>query len=491
MERLYIGIDMGTSSVKVQLMNEDERLIANCSEIVQPDSPQPDWKEIDPERWFQAAIGGLKRVLQSVDRRNVRALCCTGQMHSLTLLDAAGKTLRPAILWNDCRTAAVCAGLREKLAEMPDMAELVALISTGSPAANLLWVRENEPEVFKKLDGFLMGSDYLTYRFTGERVTDWCEASVSALFDAARNEWSPVMRDMVGLSAEQYPALRGSAQPAGRIRPEIAEALGLPPDVLVATGTGDNPAATVSTGSLKKRFPTVSIGTAGVLVIPQEHYEPKAGFKNVLLSLDGQHVDSLLQGVVQSAGNSLQWWARDILKLEDYSSCDRTIDRKRAFRQSLIFYPHLVGDKAVHYAPELRGAFLGIDTNTGREQLSLAVLEGVCFGFRELLELVYQPVAQLETLHVTGGGSRSDVWMQVLADVLNVMVKQLDSRVGAAYGAALLAAMAQGKKLGEATGEGSDALRSFAPQLEYVRRYQQKYEQYQKVYEAVRSVYQT
>ena len=490
MQRCYIGIDMGSSSVKVQLMDETRKLITDCSETVLPDAPHPDWKEIDPERWFQAAMDVLKRALKTVDRQKVRAICCTGQMHSLTLLDAEGKALRPAILWNDCRTTAVCAKLREELEKSPCTAKFVTLVSTGSPAANLVWVRENEPETFQRMSSFLLGSNYLTYRLTGEHVTDWCEASVSALFDNENNEWSPVMREQVGLSATQYPALRGSARPAGQIRAEIAEELGLPLDTQVATGTGDNPATAVSAGSLIKRFPTISIGTAGVLVIPQTRCEPKAGFKSVLFSLDGHRVDCLLQGVVQSAGNSLQWWMQSILKQDDFSDGDRTIDRKRAFRENLIFYPHLVGDKAVHYAPELRGAFLGIHPDTGREQMSLAVLEGVCFGFRELLEQAYQPVSKLKILPVTGGGSRSDIWMQVLADVLNITVKQLSRRVGAAYGAAILAAMACGDETVCAGDEDESKLRSFKPQTEYVQRYQRKYEQYQRVYNAIRGIYQ-
>ncbi len=489
MEPLFVGVDMGTSSVKVLLTDRQGRRIADASEAYMPVSPRPDWMEMDPECWYTAAVRGIRRVLAQADPARVRGLCCTGQMHSLTLLDRQDRVIRPAILWNDGRAVDVCARARAELAVQPGLETLAELISNGSPAASLLWLKENEPETFARIDCFLMGSDALTWRLCGQRVTDWCEASVSGLFDAKRNAWSPEMRALVGLRQEQYPALFGSACPAGTLCAQAAADLGLSRSVTVAVGTGDNPAATYATGSLAQGFPTVSIGTAGVLVIPQRTYQPCHGFKNVLFSPDGEKVHSLLQGVVQSAGGSLQWWTRDILRLSDYAGIDRAIDPDALFRPQLLFYPHLVGDKAVHYAPDLRGAFLGLSTDTDREQLTLAVLEGVCFGIRELLSLAYQPLGNAEMLRVTGGGSRSVVWMQVLADVLNMPVVQLDSRAGAACGAALLAARACGEAPADPIGT-APALRVFVPRPAFTARYAEKYERYGRVYAAFQRIYE-
>ncbi len=486
----FIGIDLGTSSVKLVLTEADGRIIREAGQDYRLLQPALGWKEIDPETWWDAVTGALSSLLEGIDSSLVEGIGITGQMHTVILLDDTGKPVRPALMWNDTRTRELVNNLKQKL-EGTDVAYLRKVLSTGSPAVNLLWVKENEPESFSRLAKFLIGPDYLVYRFTGVYGTEYCEASTSSLYDLYRREWSPTMRELTGIPGSAYPDVRGSAEVAGTLLPELAERFGLSSEVKVIVGTGDNPAASIPTGCLGSNYPVFSLGTSGVLMFPRSAPDFEAKGKNILFSFDSKNFYTLVQGVVQSCGSSYNWWNSDILRLADISEADRDIDISRLGESDLLFYPHLVGDKTLYADPTLRGAFLGLGTDTTPSDMTLAVMEGIAFGLRQLTEEMKLSAERLVNLKIIGGGAKSRVWMQVLADVLNTPVQQLEGNVGAGYGMALLAAYSCGRVASlEAIAEKAVAVKAvFSPRLRNAELYKLKYSRYLRIHKALKEIY--
>lgn len=486
---LFIGIDLGTSSVKLVLIDETGKILQESSQDYCLLQPAQGWKEIWPETWWDAAAAALDELLDGVDRALVEGIGVTGQMHTVVLLDKQGQPIRPALMWNDTRTKDLISELKERLGGTK-VSYISSFISTGSPAANLLWFKRNEPEQFEKLYKFLIGPDYLVYRLTGVYGTDYCEASTSSLFDFNALGWSSDMREIVGLPESVYPKVRGSAEIVGTLLPEIASRFGLRCGVKVISGTGDNPAASIPTGCLGLNYPVFSLGTSGVLMFPREVPDFQAKGKNVLFSFDGKTVHTLVQGVVQSCGSGYSWWNSSILK-QEIAGADREIDMNKLGESPLLFYPHLVGDKNLYADPDLRGAFLGLSTDTTRADMTQAVMEGIAFGLRQLVEAMRVPPEALARLKAIGGGSKSRVWMQILSDVLNSPIDQLGGNVGAGYGMALLAAYSCGAlaSLEDISKNAVYVKERFMPRAYNAGLYEKAYQRYLRIHDVLKAVF--
>lgn len=486
----YLGIDIGTSTAKITVIDQNARVIQCCQQEYQYSQPKPGWKEIWPEVWVKAVKKGLKEILARVERKCVKAIGVSGQMHTTVFLDELGDCIRPAIMWNDVRTKDYFPKLKEVLMQ-EDTKSITKIISTGSPAANLLWLKEHESESFKKLEKFLIGSDYLVYYFTGKYSTDYCQASTSSLYDTKSRRWSVTMKELLGLSTVVYPQVKGSQEIVGNLREEICQQFDLPSEVKVIVGTGDNSATAVATGSLQYGYPILSIGTSGVLVLPQERMNPKAKGKDILFSLDGKEVTCLTQGVVQSAGGSYSWYVKKILGIKDFEKVSADIDITNHRSKQLLFYPHMNGDKTIYADPTLRGAFLGLAINDTKEDLAIAVMEGISFAIKQLIQEMELPLEQLNRLMVTGGGANSKVWMQILADVLNIQIVRSQGNEGASYGAALLAknAIVTNSSVVNKEIQKASSQKCFEPRRNVVELYLHKYKKYLKVYDAVQMVY--
>lgn len=485
----FIGIDLGTSSVKLVLTDSKGAIVKEAGEAYRLIQPAPGWKEIPPETWWEAVTKSLDTLLDGVDAGKVQGIGITGQMHTVVLLDENGNSIRPALMWNDTRTKDLIPGLKDKIAET-DVSYINKIISTGSPAANLLWFRLNEPENFARLAKFVIGPDYLVYRFTGVYGTDYCECSTSSLYDLNKREWSPAMREIVGLPQSVYPVVRGSAEVVGPVTPAIAERFGLSREVKVIAGTGDNPAASIPTGCLGCQYPVFSLGTSGVLMFPKDAPDFNAKGKNILFSFDSKRFYTLVQGVIQSCGSGYSWWNTDILQ-QDFSVADKDIDVDKLGENDLIFYPHLVGDKTLYADPTIRGAFLGLGTDTTRADMTQAVMEGIAFGLKQLTEEMHFTRESLANLKAIGGGSKSKVWMQILADVLNTTIEQLDGNVGAGYGMALLAAYSCGAvdSLENLAANAVSVKARFSPRPYNAGLYAEKYQRYLRVYDAMKTIF--
>ena len=489
MSQYHIGIDMGTSSIKAILLEDAACIRKEISIEYQVDIPREDWKEIDPEVWFQAAMEALRRLIRDIDPRQVAGIGITGQMHTTVFLDRAGASIRPAIMWNDGRTREILSDLHQKMDLHPAIQSLKRTVTTGSPAANLYWLRTREAESFARLDRFLIGPDYLVYRLTGVQGTDYCESSTSSLVDLRTGQWSREMCEVVGLSSSQLPPIRGAAEIVGSLLPGIAQALGLPASVPVIAGTGDNPAAAIPTGCLGQGHTVISLGTSGVLMVKKPAPDLEAKGKNVLFSFDGKQIACLCQGVVQATGNSYAWWAKKLMQYPDFSMIDDLIAPCMEEKKKTLFFPYLTGDKTLYQDAGIRGAFLGLSTETTREDMTFSVIEGLCLAFMELRDQGLVPWQA--RIKAVGGGARSRVWVQTLADVLDTPIEQQDGETGAAYGAALLSAFAGGALEDPASlSAGTKPGTLYFPQPDRTRWYDQKYQWFRRMYDAVKSVYQ-
>ena len=485
----FLGIDIGTSSVKIVAMDEAGTVIKKCERNYQYSQPKPGWKEIWPDVWADAVENGLGELLGNINRQEIKAIGFTGQMHTTIFMNREGTCIRPAIMWNDMRTKDLIPSMKESISGRPDTRSILRILSTGSPAANLMWLKEYEPENFETLDKFLIGPDYLVYYFSGCYSTDYCEASTSSLYDTEGRRWSETMRSYLSIPESAYPPVRGSQEVVGFLSERMQKKFDLPCDIRVIAGTGDNPAAAVATGGLRYRYPVLSIGTSGVLVLTRDCVNLEMKGKQILFSLDGKKINVLVQGVVQSAGGSYQWYVKNILGIDNFDRLTDSVDLDTLGKNGLLFYPHLTGDKTIYADPNLRGAFIGLDTNHTKEDLAVAVMEGVCFGVKQLIQEMRLTPEEMGRLKVTGGGSYSKVWMQILADVLNVDIEQLDGGEGASAGAALMARDAVLGKTDSLTREQPIEIRGrFNPRPYNVGVYEIKYKKYLKIHDALKTI---
>lgn len=485
----YIGFDLGTSSVKLCLTDEKGNLIKEANRSYEVLQPTLGWKEIDPETWWENACEAMQELLEGVDGSLIKGIGVTGQMHTLILMDEHGEVVRPALMWNDTRTASLVPSMMEAIRDT-EIGYLNRILSTGSPAANMLWVKENEPSNFARIRKFLIGPDYIVYRLTGVYGTDYCEASTSSMYDTVKKCWSPVMQEILGLSEDIYPEVKGSAEIAGVIRPELSKRFRIHPEAVVIVGTGDNPAASIPTGCLGKNYPVFSMGTSGVLMFPRENLDYTAKGKNILFGFDREHCNILVQGVVQSCGSTFSWWNIDIMESEGYK-VDSLFDVEKLGESHLLFYPHLVGDKTIYADPTLRGAFIGLSTDTTRADMTLAVMEGIAFALKELAQELHLEDTKLDELKVIGGGSKSRVWMQILADVMNLPIAQMGGEGGAGYGMALLAAYACGEidSIEQISDRAVRVKEHFYPRAYNAFLYEEKYKKYLQIHDALKPVF--
>ncbi|MDO4168343.1 MAG: xylulokinase [Lachnospiraceae bacterium] len=485
----YVGIDIGTSSAKLILIDNAGKMIKESNREYEILEPRSGWKEIDPETWMSAVDEAMKELLDGIDSAKVQAIGVTGQMHTVVFIGNDGASIRPALMWNDTRTANELAGIKEQIQHTPNISYIANIISTGSPAMNLLWLKKYEPKHFREIKKFLIGPDYIVYRLTGSCQTDYCEASTSSLFDLRTGKWSSEIRQIFGFPENIYPEVKVAGEIAGEVTDNWKKKYGFKNGVKVITGTGDNPAAAISTGCLAKKYPVLSLGTSGVLMYPKKEFDFSAKGKNIMFSLERDNIQILVQGVVQSCGSSMNWWIKHILNSNDFAK-ETEVNIDHLGENQLLFYPHLVGDKTIYADSSLRGAFLGIGTDTSRSDMTIAVMEGICFGVKQLIEVMKVSEQDMTVLKVTGGGSKNNIWMQIMADVLNVKIEQMESGAGAGYGIALAALANNGDVSMEDVIDQTVSIKKIFTPREYNQKlYQKKYQKYQKIHGALKQVF--
>lgn len=439
------GLDVGTTGTRAVLIDEAGRPRGVASAGHPLYQPRPGWTEQDPEDWWRGAQQALASIAAQAAAagQRVAGLGLTGQMHGSVFLDAGDRVIRPALLWNDQRTAAQCA----RITEIVGAKRLIALTGnpalTGFQAPKILWLRDAEPEAYRRLAHVLLPKDLVRLRLTGERATDASDAAGTLLLDVRRRDWAEPILEALEIPREWLPAVYEGPDEAGRLRPTVAEALGLPAGIPVAAGGGDNAAAAVGTGIVEAGRVSSSIGTSGVLFAYAAEFTPDpSGRVHALCHAVPMRYH--LMGVTLSAGGSLRWW-RDLLgpDLGYAELCDAAAGAPPG-AEGLLFLPYLTGERTPHLDSRARGAFFGLTARHGRAHMTRALMEGVVFSLRDSLEIMRGLGVGVTQVRATGGGARHRLWLELQADVYGVPVVRMVAEEGPAYGAALLAGVAAG-----------------------------------------------
>ncbi len=484
---LYIGIDLGTSAVKLLMMDETGRIIKIVSKEYDLSFPHPGWSEQNPYDWYDRSIEGLKELLEGSDPKEVAGISFGGQMHGLVILDEQDQVIRPAILWNDGRTTKETDYLNEVIGKDKLSAYTANIAFAGFTAPKILWVRENEPENFARIAKIMLPKDYLAYRLTGTFCTDLSDASGMLLLDVKNRSWSDEMIEICGIAKEQLPGLYESYECVGTIKPEIAQLLGLRNDVKVAAGAGDNAAAAVGTGTVGNGMCNISLGTSGTIFITSDTFGVDK--YNALHSFDHADGGYHLMGCMLSAASCNRWWEEEIIGTKDFAAEQAAITKLG--ENHVYFLPYLMGERSPHNNPLARGTFIGMSMDTTRADMTQAVLEGVAFGLRDCLEVARSLGIHIERTKIVGGGAKSPLWRQMIANILGVKVDIPACVEGPSMGGAMLAMVACGvyPDVTSAAKAIVKVVDTVEPDAELVEKYDDRYAKFRRIYPAVKELY--
>ncbi len=482
----FLGIDVSTTGVKALLVDRQGNVAGSATSDLPLSTPKPLWSEQDPHDWWDGAVRSIRKVLADtgVGGAEVGGIGLTGQMHGLTLLDAAGEVLRPAILWNDQRTGAQCDEIRRRLGR----AHLIQVTGndalTGFTAPKILWVQENEPEVYARVAHILLPKDYVRYRLTDGFAVDRADGAGTILFDLKTRDWSPEVLAALGIPAAWLPKTFEGPEVTGRVSAEAARLTGLKEGTPVVAGGGDQAAQAVGVGAVRPGIVALTLGTSGVVFATtgQAFIEPEGRLHAFCHSAPGRWH---LMGVMLSAAGSLRWYRDTLAPGMGYDDLLAPAAGVQPGAEGLLFLPYLTGERTPHPDPLARGAFVGMTVRHGMAHLTRAVLEGVAFGLRDSFELIKSAgLSSIDQVRVSGGGARSALWRQILADVFNAELVTVNTTEGAAYGAALLAGVGVG-----AWADVDSACQSTVRQTGATEPRPGQVEFYEKVYTLYRGLY--
>ncbi len=488
----FLGIDASTTGVKALLIDEKGGVAGAATTELALSTPQPLWSEQDPADWWDGTVNSIQQVLKEtgISGDEVVAIGLTGQMHGLTLLDEAGQVLRPAILWNDQRTGAECDDIRERLGK----ANLIKITGndalTGFTAPKILWVQKNEPDLFAKARQILLPKDYVRFKLTGSYGTDRAGGAGTLLFNLADRDWSAELLQALDIPAEWLPPTHEGPEVTGQVSAAVAEATGLKAGTPVVGGGGDQAAQAVGVGAVQPGIIALTLGTSGVVFAStgEPFIEPEGRLHAFCHAVPGRWH---LMGVMLSAAGSLRWYRDTLASGVDFDALLAPAAEAPPGSEGLLFLPYLTGERTPHPDPLARGAFVGLTVRHSQAHLTRAVLEGVSFGLRDSFELIKSAgLAEIKQVRVSGGGAKSDLWRQIMADVLDVELVTVNTTEGAAYGAALLAGVGAGAwpDVDTACQTCVKVTGSTSPQPETVAKYEPFYAQYRALYPALKEV---
>lgn len=426
---LYIGLDLGTSALKGLLVAENGKIIKQATEEYPICYPQNGWSEQNPDDWLVAMQKVLVELSYGVEKE-VKGISFGGQMHGLVMLDEHDEVIRPCILWNDGRTQKQTDYLNNVVGKDKLSALTANIAFAGFTAPKILWVKQNEPDHFKRIAKIMLPKDYLAYKLTGVFSTDYSDASGTLLLDVKNKRWSEEMLSICGVTEKQLPQLYESYEVTGKVKEEYNL-----PNAVVTAGAGDNAAAAVGMGAVKNGDCNISLGTSGTVFIAQDEFAVDKN--NALHSFCHATSKWHSMGCILSAASCRKWWIEDILNSDDYFADEKKIEKTQI--DDVIFLPYLMGERSPHNDVNARGAFINLSATTTKAQMSRAVMEGVAFALKDCLNVAKQNGFKPNRITVCGGGARSKVWLQILADILDYPLTVLETEQGPAYGAAILA----------------------------------------------------
>ena len=487
--KLYIGVDLGTSAVKLLLMDEQGQIKNVVSKEYPLEFPQPGWSQQNPEDWRKAIMEGIPELLTGFRGTDVAGIGCGGQMHGLVILDENDHVIRPAILWNDGRTAKQVDHLNNEIGK-ERLSELTANIAfAGFTAPKILWVKENEPENFNKIAKIMLPKDYINYVLTGVHSCDYSDASGMLLLDVQHKCWSREMLDICGISENQMPKLFESYECIGTVKPEIATILGLGENVKVAAGAGDNAAAAVGTGVVGEGGCNISLGTSGTVFISSRSFGVDQN--NALHAFAHADGGYHLMGCMLSAASCNKWLMDEIYQTSDYAAEQAPITQDKLGENHVYFLPYLMGERSPINDTNARGTFIGMTMDTTRADLTQAVLEGVAFAIRDSVEVARSLGITISSSKICGGGAKSPLWKQMIANILNAELECLESEQGPGMGGAMLAMVACGEyaSVQEVCDKFVHVASTVKPEPELVEKYEKRYQQFKKIYPACKALF--
>lgn len=484
---LYIGVDLGTSSIKLLLMDEAGQIKSIVTREYPLYFPKPGWSEQNPEDWYSALVDGIKELTKDCNKDEIDGMSFSGQMHGMVILDENDKVIRPAILWNDGRTQAECDYLNNEIGREKLSSYTANMALTGFTAPKLLWVRKHEPENFARIKKVMLPKDYVAYMLSGVHCTDVSDASGTLLFDVKNKCWSKEMLDICGLKEEQMAKVHESYEVVGNLSQKAADELGLPTSVKVIAGGGDQAVAAVGTGTVGAGKCNISLGTSGVVFISsQEFAVDDNNALHAFCHADGKYH---FMGVMLSAAACNKWWMDGIIGTKDYSKEQKEITKLG--ENNVYFLPYLMGERTPHNNPNARGTFIGMTMDTSRADMTQAVLEGVAFALRDSYEIAKSLGAKVERTRINGGGAKSPLWCEIVANVLDLKVDKINSEEGPAFGAAILATVGCGKyaSVEEATEKLIKVTETTEQDPKVVELYNEKYKVFKELYPTLKDMF--
>lgn len=498
-ERYLLGLDLGTSGVKALLYPLDGTQPHAYTAELALSTPRAGWSEQNPDDWWRATVEAVYAVVDrsGANAGEIAAVATSGQMHGATLLDARGEVLRPCILWNDQRSGAECISITEQVGAQQLLQWTGNPALAGFTAPKLLWVRRHEPEVYERLATVLLPKDYLNYRMTGELATEVSDASGTLLFDVARRQWSKPTARALDIPLSFLPPVHESTGIVGQITGQAARETGLREGTPVVAGGADNACAAVGMGVVREGQVLASIGTSGTLLAPSD--APSIDLEGRLHTFCHAVPDCwYVMGVVLSAGGSLRWYRDTIADTangetdrDPYERIMEEAETVPAGCEGLFFLPYLTGERTPHGDPAARGAYVGLTLRHTRAHLARSVIEGVTFALADSAELMRNLGTELRSIRVTGGGARSALWRQILADTLNAQVLTTYLDMGPAFGAAIIAGVGSGvyASIPEATQTLVAISSQTDPDEQRVRCYRNYHAVYDRLYPALQDVF--
>lgn len=484
---MFIGVDLGTSAVKLLLMAADGKVLKTVSKEYALSFPHPGWSEQNPEDWYTQSIAGIKELLEGYNAADVKGIGVGGQMHGLVTLDENDAVIRPAILWNDGRTVEETDYLNNVIGKKVLSDNTGNIAFAGFTAPKILWMKKNEPDNFAKIKKMMLPKDYLVYRLSGAFSTDYSDASGMLLLDVQNKCWSKKMLEVCGIDESMLPKLYDSYEVVGELYDDVKAELGMSGSVKLVAGAGDNAAAAVGTGTVGAGKCNISLGTSGTIFITNSQY--RVDDFNALHSFAHADGNFHLMGCMLSAASCNKWWMDEIIKTKDYPAEQAGITKLG--ENNVYYLPYLMGERSPHNNPAARAMFIGMSMDTTREDMTQAVLEGVAFGLRDSLEVAKSLGIEIKATNICGGGAKSPLWKKIVANVMGIEVRVVENDEGPALGGAILAAVGCGvyPSVEDATSKIVKFKETIAPDAELTAKYEEKYQHFKKIYPTVKELF--
>ena len=484
---MYIGIDLGTSGVKLIMTDTIGTVIKTVSKSYDLLIPKPSWSEQNPNDWYNQTINGLSELVVGYEDK-IKGISFSGQMHGLVILDKEDNVLRNALLWNDQRTVKEVEYFNEEIG-IEKLLEYTGNIAlTGLTAPKLLWVKNNEPELFKQIQKVMLPKDYLIYKLSGVFASDVSDLSGTLYFNPKTRDYSDEMLDILGLSRNMLPSVHESFEVVGNLLPEIKKSLHINQDVKIVAGGGDQAVGAVGVGVVGDGECSISLGTSGVIFVSSNTFsvDTKSHLQSYCHSNGKYHV----MAVMLNAAGAIKWWNESILNSNDYEAYYKRVTNAND-KDNLFFLPYLTGERSPINDSDAKGVIYGLAIQHKKEDIDLAIVEGVTFALRDSFELIKNLGVDINRIRITGGGAKSNVWAQMISDILGVEVVKIKVEEGPALGAAILAMVGCNEydSVKEACNAIVELSTEFTPDSKKVNYYNEKYQEFSKLYPTLKKLY--